>query len=222
MSVPLSKLVGRLRVILDDIADAPSTDSLLSEDSEAKLYLAEAQDVFCEKTGFIRDASSAEAATITTVAGQSDYALHDSIIEVMDVSYDGVPLSPVTSVGTVLSQGTSYWGYATDRDFQTLRLFGTPANTGDTINLVVWRRALSPLNISGVTEIPDRFAYYLPHYAAYKILSNQDEELIDDEATTKQLALFGNGVTEAKRNMHKMMTSQTNPMSGVGQFGWSW
>lgn len=223
----LDDLLRETRFILSDEISAPvsSDDSVLSSDITLTHHLNLGQDLFCKRTGYIRDTKTAAVCSFNTVANQSDYSIHSSIIKILTLKYNGVTLGKRSSgaAASVLS-GTSPIRWSIDADFRTVSLSPAPPEV-KAIALSVWRKPITYLDVNdpnSTPEIPEDYHQALCHYAAGTILNTIDEELINPNAAAKQFGLFGNWLTQAKRDFLSSAFEDDDQQIVVGGFGWSW
>jgi hypothetical protein len=182
-----AELLAELKVVLrESTVDAAWGDTRLLE------FLAEAQDRFCEDTGFFIDKRTY---TVTTVDGTAAYALNDRIIKVMEV-WDGnrkigkhkqADKDPYNRVGVAVEfpqdTGGSPRSWQTDEETGYITIYPTPdANSAGTdLTLRVWRYALNYLaDASAEPEIPRQFHRGLIEYACYLALTDHDFEIEDE------------------------------------------
>jgi hypothetical protein len=216
------------RWIADEIsASNVNEEDLLVDNQMLAVYFNEAQRKFCKRTGFIRESSSAEAATITMTAGDQEAPLHGSIIKVRKVFKNGAPLRHLRQLdllpyNSATAQPPSYWG--ADLEDRIFRL-NAPLDADATFTLAVWRKPINYLTGSNprqVPEIPEDYHLALTHFAAAMVFSSADEELVDNKAMAKQMGFFDRMVLEAKRESQMIADDGAEPGFEVGQLGWSW
>lgn len=181
-------------------------------------YLAEAQDVFCEDTGYFIDKTNF---TFETEVGERSYELDDRIIEVKAV-YN----SAGGRLGHVSEQSKD-WGVNHDsqylvpdnyaatgavRDWQAdeetgiLTLIQEPIEV-ETFTLRVHRYPLYDLDDEDFDgdgnpaqpEIPKKFRRALVEYAVYKALMHHDMEQQDPVKAADHLAAYNNYAKRGKR-----------------------
>ena len=170
----LKELLKLLREgILNDRTDrVEGSGDYLWTDETLVTYINEAQRRFAVKGLVLRDASTPEITTVTLVAGQSEYDLHESVISVISAR-GGMQQADLTRVGHALLAAyrspASSWvdpaaythmpagpslAYATDEGLTadelgslsrvSLRVYPTPsaAQAGQTIRLRVLRKPI--------------------------------------------------------------------------------
>jgi len=180
-----TELLAELKKVLrESVQDPAWGDSRLYE------FLAEAQDQFCEDTGFFVDKRTY---TITTVEDQAAYALNSRIIKVLEV-WDGTrklgkhrqsDKDPYNRVGvaTVFPSDSdgSIQSWQTDEETGYITLYPTPSEADDVYTLRVWRRSIEWLGDSGnEPEIPVQYHRGLIEFACFLALADHDFEIQDD------------------------------------------
>lgn len=186
------------------LINSESVDGIISE-SRALSYLAEAQDEFCERTGYFRDKTNY---TVTLVDGTASYALSERVYELQHV-WDGTRRLSRVSTGTVYTDTGSggdptYW--QTDQETGMLLLYPTPTadQDGDVFTLQVWRYSQEDLAANGAApEIPSRFHLALVEWAAYKVFQNHDMEAQDAKAASDHYANFVMYMRQARKHFRR-------------------
>lgn len=182
-----------------ELINSESVNGVISP-RRALVYLAEGQDEFCERTGYIRDKTNY---TVTLATDTATYSLSGRIYEVLDV-WDGTRRLSKVNIGDVLLDDGSggdpiYW--QTDQETDQIRLYPTPTSdqNGDVFTLQVWRYSQNDLAASGAEpEVPSRFHLALVEWAAYKAFSNHDMEAQDAKAASDHYANFIMYIRRAK------------------------
>lgn len=182
----LGELVQELRVnILHDRSNRVSGgDDLLWSTTTLVRYIDEAQRKLAREGLVLRDAVTPAVTTVTLVAGQSEYALHPSILAVMSARQDGnavdmtrtghAPLQAYQPAGTQFSDPTSFsalspgkpLAFATDEGLLTdedgslsgvsLKLYPTPtADYLAPIRLRVVRLPLERFDARNLNAVPE-------------------------------------------------------------------
>lgn len=222
-------MLSELRVLLDD-KKLDSRDVFWPDTRLASL-LNEAQDVFCEETGYIQDSSSS-AALITGVTGQQKYNLNPAVILVRRVELGGVPLMPMTfaqhedplwnpeMVPEFNARSPLRW--RSDKDTGKIEFVGTVSDDQE-FNLTLWRRSLRPLSCSnpnGRPEIPARWHQALLEYTCGRAQTQHDAETFNPRAAAMHQAEFTKQMTAAKRQFFRQHNARAD--AAVGGLGWSW
>jgi len=209
-----AQLYERLRELLDESGqDAGWSPTTLFG------YLAEAQEQFCEDSGYFVDKRTF---TVQVRAGETAYELDERIIEVFDVfGADGRRLGQV-------SQTSKNWGetdsdylipesshpvtpyeYQTDEETGILTLVQTPVED-EVLRLRVHRYPLYSLDNEDVEgddgmgtaaqpEIPVRFHMGLVYYAAAQALMHHDMEQQDPVKAKDHMAEYYRYARRGKR-----------------------
>lgn len=202
-----AEMLPELREVLGDtVAPYAWSDAVLNG------YLAEGQDVFCEKTGFFVDRTNY---TITTVEGQKSYPLDDRIIRVLEV-WDGTRrLSRFTendrpSGSSVTPENTDPQHWQTDAETQALTLFEAPV-AGVVLTLRVWRYSRVSMADSPAVEpeIPTRFHRACVEYAAFKAYSHHDREREEKVKASDHLAIFADYCTHGRMAFLRIQGDET-------------
>lgn len=192
-------------------------------------FLAEAQDQFCEDTGYFVDKRTY---TVTTIADQAAYALSDRIIAVKSV-WDGTrelgkfvenDRDPYDRVGTAInfpsSTGAEAHAWQTDQETGYITLYPTPPDAGEEYTLRVWRRSLAWLSDADTEpEVPVQFHRGLIQFAAYIALTDHDFETQDKISADKHFANYTyymhKGITAINRMHNKPTDAEPNGMYTV-------
>lgn len=171
-------------------------------DTRVTLWLSEAQDRFCELTGYWTDNSTY---TFTTVLGQQDYALDSRIIAVRtawvgtllltelaeDVIIDDLEFADSTTQSPASYRLDLATGYITIIE---------PVIAGVVVTLRVHRKSLIALSAAnGQPEIPEEFQLGLAEYAAYKALGDHDQETQDPVKAADHYRNFKSYVRDGSR-----------------------
>ena len=137
----------------------------LWSDEEIVDYLNEAVDEAAERAMLIEDSTSLACSRIAVTAGEASYALHDSVIRVTRVAFNGSRLSP-TSVEAE-DDGDTNWEnrkglptrFIVNGNASSIRLVPDPVAPG-TLAMTVNRRALTPLTADNDTAAPELKGIY--------------------------------------------------------------
>lgn len=169
-------------------------------------YLNEAQEKFCEDTGFFADTTTFTAQTVDGVAA---YALDSRIIRVTDVFVGGRQLCKLDGhrpPQTALEPAT----WQTSKASGFLSVWPTPT-TVVTLNIHAWRYPLADMtvNVVGSTpavnpEINKRMHRALIEWAAFKCYGHHDIELEGSSEAARHKANYRQYVLEGrvlKRNL---------------------
>lgn len=209
------EMLAELREVLGD-----STGTVNWSTSRLLGLLSEGQDKFCEDTGFFSDLTSF---TITLRTGVAVYDIPSRVIQVMDI-WNGT--TKLEKVLTGESQ-TGDYGYfpvtagppvlwRTDESTGFIKIYPTPTavEDGTILPLQVWRYSKYDLAGDGAVpefgptppaepEIPSRLQRACVEWAAYKALSNHDEELQDKIKAADHLSNYrlyvSDGITALRR-----------------------
>lgn len=201
-----AELLAELRSVVDDTLQPYGWS-----DMRLLHWLSEAQDEFCEETGFWSDTSTYK---IITVLNQVDYTLSDRIIAVRSV-WDGMSCLLDLSAGSNKFQSNYPPGtppsrpyrYRTDLETGVLTLPDPPI-AGVELELRVHRRSKVALSDAvGQPEIPARFHLALVEYAAYKAFGDHDRELQDPVKAADHLSNFRWYIKEGRR-AHRRLTGE--------------
>jgi len=211
--VTLADLVDEVRRRLDD--NDPQAYSWSPEDLID--YTNEIIDIFCENAYIIEDSSTAAVCQITvngTGIGSPvhTYAVHDSIVRIRraKLALESRPINQILSVEDMDAkipgwetedQATPYViiddGVGTDN----IRLWPTP-EVDDTLNLIVYRRLLTPLAVSDMSEeipIATRLHRLLIDGICWKAYEKNDEETESQQKAEKYRTLHVQNIDEARR-----------------------
>ncbi len=173
--------------------------------SELLLYLNEAENIFARRTHVLTDTDSAFT-SITTVAGQSRYALDRRIVFVLEVYDDtGCKMRNVTR-GKL--PRTPYEGkprmYTLDAGVSSLR-FGPIPDAAYEFEMVVARKPLAAMTSKfDEPEIPEEYHLTLCDYVAYKALRNNDTEASNTTAAENFRVDWEKRLVEAKREAYHL------------------
>lgn len=169
-------------------------------------YLAEAQDKFCEDTGYFSDISNF---TITLQTGVAVYAIPDRVIQILDI-WSGsrklykIDIGDDDYEGVDANSTPTHW--RTDRETGIINLYPTPTSddNGDTLVLQVWRYSQNDFNTADIDfEIPSRFHYGLICYAAYKAMMHHDMEAQDKVKAGEHLAMYQSYVSDGRQALRR-------------------
>lgn len=206
-------MLSELREVLNDSA----TNGLWLE-STLLGYLAEGQDVFCEKTGYFTDITTH---TITLATNTAVYAIPARIIQVLDI-YNGR-----IKLGKILPDDVTYLGnewyfdpnrtgmpthWRTDKATGSIELTPTPTATenGTIFTLQVWRYSEDALDDTDKEpEIPARFRRACIEWAAYKAFNHHDMEEQDPIKAADHLRAFNAYVREGKIALQRIQNMET-------------
>ena len=173
--------------------------------SELLAYLNEAENIFARRTHVLSDDDS-DFTTITTVAGQSRYALDPRIIYVSEAYSDtGFRIKNATRNRM---PRTPYEGkprmYTLDAKVSSIRFGPTPDAAYD-IDLLVARKPLRVMaDKHDSPEIPEEYHLALCDYVAYKALRNNDTEASNTTAAENFRSAWETMLTQAKRDMYHL------------------
>lgn len=199
MTVEELLLHTRARYLRDE--EAP----FLWSAAELLLYLNEAENIFARRTHVLSDDDS-DFTTITTVAGQSRYALDPRIIYVSEAYNDTgfriknatrnrMPRTPYEDKPRM---------YTLDAKVSSIRFGPTPDAAYD-IDLVVARKPLQAMvDKYDEPEIPEEYHLALCDYVAYKALRNNDTEASNTTAAENFRADWEKTLTEVKRDVYHL------------------
>ena len=188
-------------------------------------FLAEAQDQFCDDTGYFVDKRTY---TITTVADQAAYAISDRVIAVKEVwdgdrklgkfvQNDRDPYDRIwVAVTFPSSTGAEAHAWQADQETGYITLYPTPPDAGVEYTLRVWRRSLEWLSDAGAEpEVPVQFHRGLIQFAAYIALTDHDFETQDKVSADKHFKNYTyymrKGITAVNRVLNKPTDAEPNP-----------
>jgi len=196
-------------VIGDDVEPFKVSDTILLR------WLSDAQDKFCERTGFFEDSS---AHSITTVDGTRSYAISERIVEVHKVfRADGTEIVKKSLLGgTTLATATgepSYWF----TDLETGKMSFHPVPDAEYVyTLKTHTMSEVPLNnkTDGVYDqdpsIPARFQQSLIEWAAFMLYSVHDQELQDKKKASDHYAAWRLALSEGRSAYTTLMGTQVS------------
>lgn len=165
-------------------------------DEEIVAYLNEAEAEACERADLLIDSTTAACCTVTLVASQAVYTLHEAVDKVLKVIVDGKAL--VETSHETEDKDYEAWETLTGTpkrfifDGQVLRLVPMPTAAGSA-TLRVSRRPLEPLsadNDTGSPEIAQRHHLRLLNWVYRCALLKQDAETFDKGKAMEFEALF--------------------------------
>lgn len=158
----VAEFIARFRSEMADSA-AP----YLWSDDEIVAYLNEAVNEACERARLIEDSSTPEVCSLTLVPGQSEYLLHESVIDVRRVSFNGKKLG-MTSVE---EEDENDLTWESRKGAEPLRVIVSGTNRirlvpeptqAATVALTVYRTPLAALTNSAPTGSPEIPAIFHP------------------------------------------------------------
>jgi len=208
-----AELLAELRIVLDDEATPYGwADATLTN------YLAEGQDVFCERTGYFRDSANY---SLTLIDGTAIYDIPDRVIQILDI-WDGGRRLKKDLTGRLGDEDataeTSPSRWNTDKTTGSIHLWPTPvtADDGDSYTLQVWRYSVYDLagdgaveGVAAVPELPARLQRANIEWAASKAFRHSDLELNDKAKAKEHENAFndyvGSGIAMFRRT-HNMET----------------
>ena len=188
----LADFIAEFRSVRDD-TQAP----YLWSDEDITRYLNDAVNEACERALLIEDRTTSAVCIISLEVGEPSYPLHDSIIKVKRVVFDGRPLSE-TSVEK-LDADDSYWEsrsgdpreYLLESNI-SIRFDRKPTAVAD-VSLTVYRTPLEPLSVDNMEGVPEIKALYhmrlLPWVYRCALLKH-DAETYDKDRADQQEAIF--------------------------------
>lgn len=164
-------------------------------------YLNEAQALFARHTHVLMDDESAFT-ELTTVAGESKYALDPSIIFVSEL-YDSIGRR-LKATSRANTPRTEYRGrprfYTLDAKVSTVRFVPTP-DAEYVFRMVVARKPLGMLKSEyDIPEVPEEYHLALLDWVAYKALRNNDTEASNVTAAENFRLDWAKRLAEAKRD----------------------
>lgn len=186
-----------------DDAAAP----LLWSRAERRAYLNEAVNEACERALLIEDSTTAACCSIALVANQGGYTLHEAVIKVKRVTYNGKVLTQTST--EKLDGGDIAWETRTGvpceyvlTNQDGIRL--VPAPTADAIataaviGLTVYRRQLvaidgdtdSDVDFATLIPIPKIYHMRLLPWVYHLALQKNDTQTIDLDESARQEAIF--------------------------------
>lgn len=210
--------IKRFREETFDEADPP-----LWSDSLILRYLDEAQTEFCRSTEGLEDGASS-VCRLEVSAGTSTPRLSSKILKVRAASLvEPQRQLVVMSVEEARAEGIIFGSarpgaprlLITGLGGGKVQLFPVPAQDC-TIRLDVFRLPLSAIEvISDETEVDDRHAQTLMHYALYRAYSRPDPDTMDRVRADYFLQQFREECARAQREQ-----GRARKPNGVTQFSW--
>lgn len=181
----------------------------LWSDEEIKVYLSQAEVIFCRRTHvLVTDEGS--IAHLTTEAGKRAYDLGDKVVHVYEVLDDtGRPLRDCArSAFPKIFAESKPRSFTSARGKNTLTLSPTPDDEYELSMLVAHLPAQSISDKSGSEEpeIPEEYRYYLCQYAAHKAMMNNDPEGSNTVAAETFLIAWEDALRQAKRDVFRQRT----------------
>lgn len=239
----------RTNILNDRSARSSGASDYLWTDETLVRYINEAQRRFAVRSLILRDSSTPEVVKVTLKTGQSEYALHPSIIAVLSAKLPDRQRDLARSGHGVLTGATTFtdtWDlvtttpscpqvFATDEQIVesddgstsavSMRLY--PAPSADFNNVVVSlrvvRKPIEDLVINNLTaspEIPADHHLEMLDWAAYLALRIVDHDAGDPRRAAEFAATFESHV-QAARTMVMRKLFAPKPW-GFGRGGWSW
>lgn len=216
-----TEMVTELREVLGDTIGTQNWS-----DSRLTGLLSEGQNKFCEDTGYFTDLTNF---TITLSTGVSVYAIDDRVIQIMGIWYGSRKLWMVDTGDKYYDDSIEFTeptgapaAWQTDRSTGYVTIYPTPTSeeNGDTLTLQVWRYSLYDLAGNGAVpetgptplaepEIPSRFQRACIEWAAFKALSNHDEELQDPIKAADHLVNYKQYVFDGKLALRRIQNIAT-------------
>jgi hypothetical protein len=188
-------------------------------DVRVALWLSEAQDRFCERTGFWADKSTY---SLTTVLGQQEYVIDSRVISVKSLWVDsqrlievsGDPNTNDSDFADTTPQTPASYRLDLSTGFIT---FVGPVVAGIVVSLRVHRKSKVALSAaSGQPEIMEEFQLALPEYAAYKAYGDHDQTTQDPVKADEHLKNFKiytkDGARAYRRLTGDYLTIAPNPL----------
>lgn len=176
----------------------------LWSDVEVLGYLVDALNEACERARLIEDESTAACCTLTLAAAASTFALHASVFEVKELRFRGRPLDETSTEAEAGEDGTWRTRTGEPRRFIVtdtgaglkVRLVPAPTSDldGETIDLTVYRRELTPRELAGANsaapELNARWHERLMHWMYHRAYSKNDAETLNPQKAGYFEALF--------------------------------
>ena len=185
-----------LAIVRQEFNETSSQDSFVS-DIEIYNYLSEGEMKLADHT----NCTEKTDATTTTVASTADYAKITDTMNIIRVTWDGVPLSKITLEEATQMFGVSYGGSAPEGNPTSYVEFGANVTlypTPDSAEtLKFWYVYEPPLLASTSTafSVPTQFEYFLKDFALMRMYYKDEDAQIGD----KHLALWENNLQVARR-----------------------
>lgn len=198
-------------VLQDRAAVVSGPNKRMWSDATLVRYLNQAEQMFARQSYSLVDNSSS-ICTITLVNGTGEYAIDNSILQVLSVrmSDSGTDMTRVTHekinnaiiVGALASP--SYpWVWSLDEAAHKLRIYPVPDATAaaNTLKLRVIRMPTTALSLSAQTaepQIPSEYHLSLCDWVAYKALTHQDVDGSNRKEAMNFRAEFMASIKEAR------------------------
>ncbi len=208
--------IKRFREETFDEADPP-----LWSDGLILRYLGEAQTAFCRETEGLEDSTSS-VCRVAVPAGTATLRLNPKIRKLRAATWGAAPLT-LMSVEQARAEGIILGAVrsGTPRLIVTglgggrVQLFPTPVQDG-TLQLDVFRLPLTTIeSASDETEVDDRYAPTLLHYALHRAYSRPDPDTMDRVRADYFLELFKVECAAAEREQ-----GRARKPNGTTTFSW--
>ena len=219
----LRDLLAELRGnILRDVSTATSNpaEGYLWSDASLVRYIDDAERKFARLTHCLRDNATPEVVEIAVSPDVTEYPLHDSVVEVLSCSCNGVPLrragnaqfagSPVDKAlftGNYLHERNTPLWFSTDESVRVLRLMPIP-DAEYTLRLRVARlplRHLVSTDLTASPEIPEDYHLDLLEWAAWRALRNHDVDAENMNKASMHKKRFMDAVDEVRAAAKRLM-----------------
>lgn len=189
----VAEFIARFRLEMADTA-AP----YLWSDDEIASYLDDAVNEACVRARLIEDSSTPEVCSLTLTPGQSSYVLHESVIDVRRVTFNGKALG----MSSVEEEDENDLTWESRKGSEPLRVIVSGTNrirvvpeptASVTLGLTVYRTPLVALTAATPTASPETPAIYhmrLRDWAYRCAYLKQDAEAFDKSSADEFEARF--------------------------------
>ncbi len=177
-------------------------------------FLTEAQNIVATRTHTFLSAYR----EISLTAGEDEYPLDDDIVFVYSVRLDGYPGRLSVSTENWTPDNTSEsrpTRYTVDKETQAIRFYVCP-EAGYTAVLRVARLPVSMTEdtLDDDVELKEQYQLCLPDWAAYRCLSLNDVDGMENQAAMLAKKRFDDAVNEIKFNEYRLKMSSNNHVRG--------
>lgn len=181
----------------------------LWDTGELKVYLSQAEVIFCRRT-HVLVAEDKPFAQVQTEPGKKAYDLGKKVVHVYEVLDEtGRPLRDCSRSGfpKIFAENKPR-AFTTARGKNMLTLSPTPDDEYHLSLLVAHlpEQTISQKGDHDEPEIPEEYQHHLCQYAAYKALMNNDPEGSNTVAAAEFLASWEEVLREAKRDVFRQRT----------------
>lgn len=230
VNMNLEELLQRFRFETRDIVGDPN-DTLFSNELITQ-WLNEAQNKFCERTGWIRDYTTDDICLIPLEAGVETYNLHSAIISVLSAIIEGNNYSLRSISMDVIDWNTQRFPtrfpheiiqevgepiyFLTDQSTGEIKVFPTP-DAEYNLRLRVMRRPYKMLNTDydhKSPEIPEQYHFCLVDYACWRAFSSAEIDGFNWDFARGYETKFQTTIREAQREFRRLMNDPVKIVPG--------